>query len=244
MNNKKCNASSVWFFILLACFSALGAHAAAGQRTLVADKQSFFAWQTKNSDLYACGCSLPVWNGLVSKEQISTMDKQNRSTTAKIIGEIWGGLLGNALGGLLGASALLASDGEGSRIIFIGGSAVGSALGVYLAGNSENANARGRFGMTLLGSLLGEFAAFGLFTSREDGISLIPALLLPVIGAVVGYNISHTSRSLPKGNALVHFHEGKLALGIPDVKLRRMQAKAENAKPVFGFNVRVFCVEL
>jgi hypothetical protein len=242
MNILKCNANLVWFFILLANFSAVMAQADTGRPSLSAGDQDVFSLQMKNSDLYSCSYSLPVWNGLVNKELISTMDTQESAKTAKIIGEIWGGLLGNAMGGLVGASVLLASEGNGSRMIFFGGSAVGSALGVYWAGNSDHA--RGKFGMTLLGSLLGELAAFGLFASRDDGISLIPALLFPVIGAVVGFNISLTSRSLPQGNAFLNFHEGKLALGLPNLKLRRMQAKGENAKPAFGFNVRVFSVEL
>ena len=97
-----------------------------------------------------------------ARNQVAAIDKQERSKTAKIIAEIWGGILGNALGGLIGAGVMMANEGHGSAIIFFGGSALGSALGVYSAGNSENVNARGRFGMTLLGSLLGELAVIGL----------------------------------------------------------------------------------
>jgi hypothetical protein len=234
---------------LLICSAVVSLQAAGSERSLFASNQTLFTLQTKSSDLFTGKYSPPGWNGLASTEKMPTIE-QDKPKKGDIIAEILGGILGNAGGVFIGgciASFLLKGEDKHSfppGLVYgiFGGSVVGSALGVYWAGNSDYI--KGNFGITLLGSVLGELAVFGLATSNNDSISIIPAALFPVIGAVIGYNISLKFKALPKGNALLNLNEGKLALGIPQVKIRRILANDENAKPAFGFNVRVFSVKL
>ena len=127
------------------------------------------------------------------------------------------------------------------------GSVFGSALGVYLAGNSHNAG--GNFGSALKGSFLGELAAIAVslaFGAIHD-VGVVPLLsfaILPPVGAALLFNRSLNSGSFQTGTGFLNLAEGKLGLGVPDIQVQPLFVPGLSAKPELQFNVKVLSVTL
>lgn len=124
---------------------------------------------------------------------------------ARLLAELTGGALGLLVAG--GAGALLvwaASEGDASpdgMAIAVGAAtiagALGLAAGVTLA--ADLAGGRGNFGHAFLGLLLGAAASLPLvalgFSNDSPVASMVAAGLLPLAGAVLGYEVGHSERA-------------------------------------------------
>ncbi len=81
------------------------------------------------------------------------------------------------------------------------GASIGIPLGVYLVGNNFRGN--GGLGWTYLCSVAGGAAAFGLAVAAQDGnvpvgVPILAGLVLPLAGAVVGYELSSDVDARPR----------------------------------------------
>jgi hypothetical protein len=135
------------------------------------------------------------------------VDRQSRAE--RTIFELGGGLgAGVVIGGIGLYVGLLAGLTEGratSRTFLestaIGGvigAAIGVPVGVYLVGNNFRGN--GGLGWTLLGSLAGGGIAFGFAYAASNGdmpagVAILTGLVLPVAGAVCGYELTSDTDS-------------------------------------------------
>ena len=140
--------------------------------------------------------------------------RQPQSRTERILIEAGGGVGAGVVLGVGGlyigflAGAVAATDSRGrtsaERFLAAGayGGAVGAALGVpigvYLVGNNFNGN--GGFGWTVLGSLAGGAVTFGLVAIADQAeisaaVPLVAGIVLPVAGAVLGYELSSDADS-------------------------------------------------
>ncbi len=191
------------------------------------------------------------WAGPGSMSNRAPIDDKPRVSTGKFIGEIFMGMVGNFAGGFAGAligSRVIEDDDEGlipmgAFLGFLPGSILGSALGVYLIGNKGNA--RGSFGRALLGSFLGEVAAFAiLLVDHEGSVGAISFLILPPICAAVMFNSSLRYRTLPGPSALLNFDRGKFRIGIPDVHFQPLRGYTKNAKPEVRFSINLLGIAL
>jgi hypothetical protein len=161
---------------------------------------------------------------------------------SKFVGEIFYGIIGNLFGSFVGS--------VGGPYGLLTGSIVGSALGVYIYGSTKNL--KGSLGSALLGSFLGEAAAFGIFLMLFDkeveepwGILASAAIIaLPAIGAALLYNRSSSRRnkSLSVSHALLNFNRGKIRIGIPYVHIQPLHSYAKNVKPTVRFNVNLLSI--
>jgi hypothetical protein len=197
-------------------------------------------------------------NGLFSQDYLSGMNMSNqeaiepiidkpRVSATKWVGEIFLGMAGNVAcgyaGGVLGYTMAQKNggwfDGFGGAILgYFSGSTIGSALGVYVIGNSGDA--KGSFGSALLGSLFGEGAAILLSLVAKDGnVVLISFITLPPIGAAMFFNSSLKYKSLPVSHALLNFNQGDFKIGIPYVHIQPLPGYAKNDKPTVKFNVNL-----
>ncbi len=123
---------------------------------------------------------------------------------ARVAGETLGGaLIGGSglalglLGGVLLSDAVTCGfdDCRTGQHLTAGTSALGlglgAASGVYLAGSLMDA--RGRLLPTMLGGLIGAgapLAVIGLTGTKLEGAPLVVGLALPVVGAILGYELS------------------------------------------------------
>ena len=100
------------------------------------------------------------------------------------------------------------------------GSTIGSALGVYLAGNSYKV--KGSFRSAILGSIIGEALAICIMGLVEnDSVMLAAYVTLPPICAAVLFNRSRRYKS-PRhyGTALLRFEKGKMNIGISPIHVQ------------------------
>lgn len=203
-------------------------------------------------------------NGLFSQGYLSGLDRSNQEAVEpiidkshvsheRLIGEIFLGMLGNVACGTAGAivGKKVASRGntvgtfsamfDGLDGLVLGcftGSTFGSALGVYIIGNSRNA--KGSFGSALLGSLLGEGAAIAVsLLTRNGTAALISFIALPPIGAALFFNSSIKYKSLPVSQALLNFNRGDFKIGIPYVHIQPLPGYAKNVKAAVRFDVNL-----
>jgi hypothetical protein len=235
----------VGFCLLVAViFLTVSLQTAAREKTVFTGNVELLNHYGNENGLFSQG----YWSGedRSNQEQIEPFMHKPRLTTGKLFGEIFMGMLGNIGGGFLGAifgSQVIKADEEGlipggAALGYFPGSAFGSAFGVYVIGNSEGA--KGSFGSALLGSLLGEGAAFlVLLVTKSEGAWFISAIALPPIGAALLFNSSLKYKSLPVSHALVNFNQGDFKVGIPYVHIRPLPGYAKNVKSTVGFNVNL-----
>lgn len=173
------------------------------------------------------------WSGMKDSLNLShTADKPGVST-GKFFGQVLLGIVGNVAGGYAGAFIGYELDkgdedffdGFGGAILgYFGGSTFGSALGVYLVGNSKNI--KGSFGSALLGSLLGEGLAIGLsLLAESEDVTVLAFITLPPICSALLFNSSLKYRSSPISNALINFNSDGLKIGIPFVHVHYVQVR-------------------
>jgi hypothetical protein len=129
--------------------------------------------------------------------------------------------VGGGLGMIIMASAIYESDGwfpstEGVLLI-LSAQVLGSALGVYLAGNLGKQ--RGSFGSALAGSLLGEAVSVVILVlTKGEGSGIL------YIGAPLGATLMFNSRRRYKAapvtqGALLNIKRGKMSLDLPVVQV-------------------------
>jgi hypothetical protein len=221
--------------------------AAAREKPLFAGSPALFNHDVDDNGLF----SRCYWDGPGSMSSRAPIDDKPRVSTGKVIGEILLGMVGNFAGGLAGALIgvqVIEDDGEGlihqgAVLGYLPGSMVGSALGVYLIGNTGNA--RGSFGRALFGSFLGEVAAFAiLLVDHEGSVGIVSFLVLPPICAALMFNRSLRYKSLPGPSALLNFDRGKIRIGIPDIRIQPLRGCAKNAKPEVRFSINLLGIAL
>ena len=141
----------------------------------------------------------------------------------RLLAELGGGAVGVLVGG--GVAALVVWGAVEARanpdwmMVAVGtGATIGAFAvtgGVVIAG--EAAGGRGTFGDAFIGQLVGSVAALPLVTlgMAEDAlaISIVSASLLPLCGAILGYEISHANRSTTRQLAYVSPMPGGAMVG-------------------------------
>ncbi len=191
------------------------------------------------------------YNGFLTRGYLSTrhnMSNRMQSeekpslSSGRVIGEIFLGILGNIglafVGVQIGQGIDSGDDDdfEGILAAVLGcfaGSTLGSALGVYIAGNSGNV--RGSFGKALLGSFWGEVVAAAVtLSTKSEVVVVVSFITLPPICAAILFNRSLRYRSSSEnGTALLNFNKGKFRLGIPYVNIQPLPRYTNDAiKPV------------
>lgn len=166
---------------------------------------------------------------------------------------IMGGVLGNILGSLGGIflGAGMSQDGHNFLPLLLcwsGGSALGSAAGVSLAGSSENW--RGNPGMAYLGGVLGIGLSWLIVSSptfqmNAGLLSLVPLVVLPPVVSAIFYRSSmRPRRRLPKPGALLNLASGRLGLGIPAIHIRPLFVPGTDTKPAWQFSARILSLKL
>jgi len=164
-------------------------------------------------------------------------------------------ILGGVLGNLVGSSAGIYAGGrvfdEHDLLPFIawwaGGSTLGSAAGVILAGDTNGW--KGKPGMAAIGSALGVGLSWVLasspsFQASMGPLLLVPLLVLPPVNAAIFYHASMEPRQHRSGNALFNLAGGRIGLGIPGFQLRPLSVPGIDARPELQFKVKVLSVEL
>jgi len=121
----------------------------------------------------------------------------------RLLGELGGGLLGAVVGGGAGTAIIWAAFEENLTgdwlVLAVGAGTVLGALsvtaGVTLAAHLTGG--RGNFGHAFLGQILGGAAAlpFVVLALDQDELAaaLVAAGLLPLVGAILGYEIGHAN---------------------------------------------------
>lgn len=142
----------------------------------------------------------------------------------RLLAELGGGAVGVLVGGgvatLVVWGAVEARANPDWMMVAVGtGATIGAFAitgGVVIAG--EAAGGRGTFGDAFIGQLVGSVAALPLVTLgvAEDAlaISIVSATLLPLCGAILGYEISHANRSSTRQLAYVRPTPGGALLGV------------------------------
>ncbi len=231
MKTRTIKTNPAWILILLSCFMAVPIHADTSSRSLFA----------KSHGPLATDHSLSVQN-FPGNGQAGWRSAGYGSEFGNVAITIMAGVAGNVVGMYAGAYLGFVVP-PGPVVGGIAGSACGSALGVYFAGSSGGR--RGSFGAALGGSLLGEAVALGLaLVIRSEDPFMAGFLILPPIGAALAFNSSQRSRSSRAGNGIFNLAEGKLGLGVPDVRVRPIFAPGCGSKPEMQFNMNVLSVEL
>lgn len=136
------------------------------------------------------------------------------SPALRILAEVLGGVLGASAAGGLGALVIWAADQGGAApdgmFVAIASSgvlgALGISAGVTLGG--ELTAGRGNFGHAFLGQVVGAAAAVPLIVSALEHDELAGALaaaaLVPLIGAVIGYEVGH-AEGAPRASGPIAF---------------------------------------
>lgn len=136
-------------------------------------------------------------------------------------GQVVGAIGGAALGSLFPQPS--GDDEAGLRFFgFILGGTLGSSIGVYWVGTNTHG---GSYWATLGGNIL--FTSIyilyeGLVGIPENSaLEVTGHLILPVTGAVIGFNLTRRCTSPSAGgNALIHFRDGQMRLAVPTLSFR------------------------
>ncbi|UCH96876.1 MAG: hypothetical protein JSV88_08500 [Candidatus Aminicenantes bacterium] len=228
-------------------FLTISLQGAAREKPVLTGNSRLFNHYGDDNGLFSQGYMSGV--DMSSQAQIEPIKDKPQVNGGKLFGEIFLGMLGNVGGGFFGAligSQVIEDDDEGlfhGRAVlgYFTGSTLGSALGVYIIGNSGDA--KGSFGSALLGSLLGECAAIAVLLLTRDGTAaLISFIALPPIGAALLFNSSLKYKSLPLSHALLNFNKGDLKVGIPYVHIQPIPGYAKNVKPTVRFDVNLMSI--
>jgi hypothetical protein len=235
------------FCVLLAVvFLTVTLQTAAREKTVFTGNAGLFNHDGDDNALFSQGYGSGV--DMSNPAPIEPIKDKPRVSGGKLFGEIFLGMLGNVAAGyggsLIGYQIAKEDDGEwfdgfgGAILGYFSGSTFGSALGVYIIGNSGDA--KGSFGSALLGSLLGEGAAVlvAIITKGGDA-TLISFIALPPIGAALLFNSSLKHKSLPVSHALLNFDQGDFNIGIPYVHIQPLPGYAKNVKYPVRFDVNL-----
>ncbi len=244
----------IGFCLLLAVvFLTVSLQTAAQEKTVFTGNPGLFNHEGDDKCLFKQGYGSGV--DMANQEQIESNKYKPRVSGGKLFGEIFLGMLGNVavgnVGAFVGKQITSKSSGEtfgdmfdgfGGMIVgYFSGSTFGSALGVYIIGNSGNA--KGSFGSALLGSLLGEGAAIIVaILAKDDTAAVISFIALPPIGAALLFNSSLKHKSLPVSHALLNFNQGDFNIGIPYPHIQHLPGYVKNVKPTVRFDVNLLSI--
>jgi hypothetical protein len=121
-------------------------------------------------------------------------EEEYGGTFGRVMFETLGSVAGGVAGGLAGYGAAQYFGGDIEPYLVVTGVLMGTTLGVYGAGTLMSA--RGGVLPTLLGSVAGmgmSFLVLGMNDGLGDGgLELIPLVLMPLVGPIVGYEVSHS----------------------------------------------------
>jgi hypothetical protein len=130
---------------------------------------------------------------------------EDERTVARLLAELGGGALGVLVGGGAGTLIIWAALESGANPDFVviavaGGTVLGSlalTAGVTLA--ADLTGGRGNFGHAFLGQIVGGVAALPFvvlgFQEGAPAAALVAVGLLPLAGAILGYELGHASGS-------------------------------------------------
>ena len=130
---------------------------------------------------------------------------EDERTGTRLLAEVGGGALGVLVGGGAGGLIIWAALESGANpdlvVIAVGGGTVLGALavsaGVTLA--ADLTGGRGNFGHAFLGQMVGGLAALPFvvlgFQEGSPAAALVAIGLLPLAGAILGYELGHSSGS-------------------------------------------------
>lgn len=165
---------------------------------------------------------------------------------AGIVGDFVGAVAGFAVGNLLFETETRGDDEFGPAFLgVIAGQAVGSSIGVYLAGISNNNNKSSYW--TYLATLGGST----LFTSSyilyeiiygipENGVlQIFGHLIMPVTGAIIGFNLTKKSKSVV---SLFHIEDGRAQLSLPTLTMQTTKLPNAKAHPRTDYTLRLVSV--
>ena len=142
-----------------------------------------------------------------------------REFFAGIGGEVVGAIGGGVLGSLFPQPTTFLG-------VIVGG-VLGGSIGVYRAGTSNTHG--GSYWATLGGYLLfagAHILSEGIFGTPENGalevtVEVTGHLILPVAGAVIGFNLTRRYKSPPtSGKALINFRDAQMRLAVPTTSFR------------------------
>jgi hypothetical protein len=134
----------------------------------------------------------------------ASLPDESERDALRLLAELGGGALGVAVGGGLGALLVWGALESGANpdwllvAVAAGGTlgAFGVTGGVVLA--AEATGGEGKFGHAFIGQLVGSVAALPIVVLglNEDmpAISIVAGAVLPLAGAILGYELSHASR--------------------------------------------------
>lgn len=188
------------------------------------------------------------WSGMGSISNQAKIKNKPRVSPGKLIGEICMGIVGNVILGYAAFKTMhlfsksdkgVGSVDVGGAIGYLFGSTFGSALGVYIIGNSRNV--KGSFQSALLGSFLGQIAAISIawLFNWDENATQTTFLILPPIGAALLFNRSLRYKSSPVSNALLNFNKGDFKIGIPYVHMQLFPSYAKKVKPTVRFKINL-----
>lgn len=168
---------------------------------------------------------------------------------SKVLAEITCGIVGNvafALAGFAVGEEMSSYNDWFSTSSIVGmyaGSAIGSALGVYLVGSSGNV--KGSFGKALLGSTIGSVLSFGsLFVLSYFGFLFLTPVLPPLFATLMFNNSLRYKTPPTDGTALLNLRDGKLRLGVPLVNVQPLFDAGKTGKKSFRVDVNLLSIKL
>lgn len=154
------------------------------------------------------------------------LPNESERDALRLLAELGGGTLGVLIGGGLGTlivwgAAQADANPQWMMVAWTAGAALGAfgvTTGVVLAG--EASGGRGNYGHAFIGQLIGGVAALPLVTIglAEDApaLAVVAAGLLPLAGAVLGYEMSHAETGSGP-TIVVAPTQGGAALGVAGV---------------------------
>jgi hypothetical protein len=142
----------------------------------------------------------------------------------RLLAELGGGALGVIVGGGLGALLVwAAAEARANPDWMLLAAGTGTAMGAFAVTGgvvmaADAVGGRGNFGDAFIGQLVGSVAALPFVTlgmaNDAPAVALVSAGLLPLCGAVLGYEIGHANRSSWRQLAYVTPTRGGAVAGV------------------------------
>ena len=192
-----------------------------------------------------------IWlrSPLAATEDDREVERVGKMVLAGIALNVVGIFGGWAVGDALSGPHMSDHIAPGSPMAALIGSALGSSLGVFLAGNTRIAP--GKFGSALAGGFLGTAAAIVVtlpILGLESGVGILLGLVavavLPPLGSALCFNRSLKARALAKRGALFNFAGGRWGVGIPGIGFSPHYVPGTGSKPDWRFSARLVSLEL
>lgn len=153
-----------------------------------------------------------------------SLPHEGERDAVRLLAELGGGALGVLVGGavaMLVVWAAIEADANPDWMLVAVGT--GATLGAFAVTGgvvlgADAAGGRGTFGDAFIGQLIGSVAALPLVTlgmmNDAPAVAIVSAGLLPLCGAILGYEISHANRSTTRQLAYVRPIPGGATVGV------------------------------